>query len=240
MPRLSASRQFHSISSSSKSWLSKIVAGEWKPGDLLPTEEELQEQFGLSRTTVRQALRELELEGAITRFRGRGTFVARPKLSHGLAPHQSLSQYLLDQGATPSWRVINSGLRLPSEEIVQVFAIPPGTNVFFLERLRLADAEPIGYHMAHVAPQLIPYVDTSKLATGGSLAYLESNGRLEQSTAQRIIEAVAASEQTAEILEIEPGSPMLSIRRMTLSAEGVPLEHMRALYRGDRLQYHVY
>ncbi|MBW7883970.1 MAG: GntR family transcriptional regulator [Caldilineaceae bacterium] len=217
----------------------RITAGELKPDDMLPTEEELQEQYGLSRTTVRQALRELELEGLITRFRGRGTFVAKPKLSHGLAPHRSLTQYLRDQGAVPGWRVLSSELRLPPGEVAQALAVPAGANIFYLERLRLADDEPIGYHMAYVAPLLIPYIDMTRLASGGSLAYLEGSGRLEKSKAHRIIEAVAAPEEIADLLEIDAGSPMLSIRRTTLSPTGVPFEYMRALYRGDRLQYHI-
>ena len=58
----------------------KIRRGEWKAGDLIPGEQELQSTYALSRTTARQALRELELDGVLTRHRGRGTFVARPKL----------------------------------------------------------------------------------------------------------------------------------------------------------------
>ncbi len=217
----------------------RIVSGEWQPGDMLPTEEQLQEQYALSRTTVRQALKELEIEGLITRFRGRGTFVAKPKYSHSPEPHFSLTDMLLQQGATPGWRVLSSGTAPAPEDVAERLQVEPDTPLFFLQRLRLADGEPIGYHMAYVSPVVSTAVDDSKLAEGGSLHYLSGADLLKGSYADRVIEAIAASEHVAHLLQIDVGSPLLLIRRLVMAETGTPLEDLRAMYRGDRFQYHI-
>jgi GntR family transcriptional regulator len=217
----------------------RITKGEWHPGDMLPTEEQLQEQYGLSRTTVRQALRELELEGLISRHRGRGTFVSRPKISHSPDPHFNLTAYLTEEGMRPGWQVISAGWIPAIGEVAERLSCKAGQRVYQLRRLRLANDEPIGYHNAHVIPALGEIIDESRLDRGGSLDYLRSTGQLEQSYANRTIEAILASDEVARHLNINKGSPILRIRRRVFNSAGVPVEDMRAMYRGDSFQYRV-
>ena len=108
----------------------RIANGEWQPGDMLPTEEQLQEQYGLSRTTVRQSLKELEDEGKISRHRGRGTFVSQPKLKHSPDPYFNLTAYLTKQGMRPGWRVLSAGWVPASAEVAERLALKPETPVF--------------------------------------------------------------------------------------------------------------
>ena len=216
----------------------RIGAGEWQPGDMLPTEEQLQEHYGLSRTTVRQAMKEMEFEGQITRHRGRGTFVSKPKLSHSADPRFNLTAYLTEQGMKPGWRVLAAEWVQAKTEEADRLAIDVGMEVYRLRRLRLADNEPIGYHIAHVVPELGAGINESHLEKGGSLSYLTESGQLGESYANRTIEAVLASEEVAKYLDVGKGSPILMIRRKVF-AEGKPVEDMRAMYRGDRFQYQV-
>lgn len=217
----------------------RITNEDLLPGDMLPTEEQLQEQYGLSRTTVRQALKELELEGKISRFRGRGTFVSKPKISHSPDPHFSLTNYLLQQGVEPGWQVLSAEWVPASSEVAERLALDRGTPVYCLRRLRLANDEPIGYHVAHVISTLARSIDEERLTQGGSLDYLRATGRLSGSYASRIIEAILAPAETANLLDIVKGSPILSIRRRVFNQDGIPVELLRAMYRGDRLQYHI-
>lgn len=217
----------------------RITSDEWQPGDMLPTEEQLQEQYELSRTTVRQALKELEFEGKISRYRGRGTFVSKPKISHSPDPHFNLTAYLTQQGMEPGWQVLSAGWVSATAEVADRLGVKAGSRVYQLQRLRMANDEPIGYHITHVIPALGEAIDENRLDQGGSLDYLHGPGQLEESYANRTIEAILASDETAKLLDIVKGSPILLIRRQVFNADGVPVEDMRAMYRGDRFQYRV-
>ena len=217
----------------------RITDGSLRPGDMLPTEDQLQEEHGLSRTTVRQALKELEMEGLIVRQRGRGTFVAKPKYSHSPASNHTLTSVLLAQGAQPGWQVLSAGMAPASDDVAARLQVTPGVLVYRLRRLRLADDEAIGYHVTHVAPAFQDAVDELQLSERDSLQYLRSNGALTGSQASRILEAIPAPGDAADLLNIEPGSPMLMIRRLLVSQGGAPIEDMRALYRGDSFRYQI-
>ncbi|UCG25678.1 MAG: GntR family transcriptional regulator [Chloroflexota bacterium] len=217
----------------------RITNGEWQPGKMLPTEEQLQDQYGLSRTTVRQALKELEFEGLISRHRGRGTFVSRPKISHSPDPRFNLTAYLSEQGMRPGWRVLSAGWVQAAAEVAERLAVESDLQLYQLRRLRLANDEPIGYHIAHVVRALGQAIDESRLDQGGSLDYLVTTGLLGQSLANRTIEAVPASEEVANYLDVLKGSAILMVKRRVFNSAGVPVEDMRAMYRGDRFQYRV-
>lgn len=217
-----------------------ITQGTLKPGDMLPTEQQLQEQYEVSRTTVRQAMQELELEGRVTRYRGRGTFVARPKISHSPEYYPTLTDTLLEQGLHPGWRVLSTEWITPLADVVLQLQVKPHAKVYCVRRLRLENGEPIGYHRAYVAPQFADAIDESALAEGGSLRYLRGRtGLLEDAMASRILEAVPANQEESELLRVEKGSPMLLIRRLVKSQKEEPIEYFKGIYRGDRFQYHI-
>lgn len=217
----------------------RIASSEWQPGDMLPTEEQLGEQYDLSRTTIRQALRELELEGQISRHRGRGTFVSKPKLRHSPDPGFSLTAYLLQQGIQPGWRVLSFGWIPASQEVADKLSVAPGTSIYRLRRLRLANGEPIGYHIAHVVPSVAEFIEEKQLDQGGSLDYLRKSGRLNNAYANRSIESILASQETGKLLGVADGSPILMIKRRVFNESGEPVEDFLAMYRGDRFQYRV-
>lgn len=217
--------------------LESIRRGDLEPGDMLPTEQQLQEQHDLSRTTVRQALRELELEGLVTRYRGRGTFVTEPKVTHN--PRLSLTDYLQQKGMNPGWRVLDAEWLAAPSEVAERLDIPAESEAYRLRRLRLADGDPIGYHVAFVSPDFSGAIDEQALDQGGSLRYLQRGNELAESMADRFLEAVGASDVEAQHLGVEPGDPLLLIRRLVVSRDKRPIEDFRGVYRGDRFQYQI-
>jgi GntR family transcriptional regulator len=217
----------------------RIARGEWQAGDMLPTEEQLQEQYEISRTTVRQALKELEIEGTISRQRGRGTFVSRPKISHSAEPHFGLTDTLREQGVVPGWQLLDATWLPAPVAVAESMGLARETPVFRLRRLRLVNEEAIGYHVAYASPAVAPAIDKERLQSGGSLHYLRGQKALEGSHADRILEAIPASEEVASCLNVVVGMPMFSIRRQLFDRQGRLIELLRAVYRGDRLQYHV-
>lgn len=219
--------------------LNKIEDNELKPGDILPTEQQIQEMYDLSRTTVRQALSELADEGRIIRHRGRGTFITKPKVRHMPEKYPDLSDYMMAQGIKPGWRLLSAAWVDPTEEVCKALSVSADEKVFQLERLRFANDEPIGYQLAHLAPQFATYIDPSAFTEGGSLRYLNRLTLLEDSTAHRTIEAIEANEKFAELLGVAVGAALLRVTRMTYTQDFTPIELFSGVYRGDRFQYHI-
>lgn len=219
--------------------LDRIENNELKPGDVLPTEQQIQEMYDVSRTTVRQALSELADEGLIVRHRGRGTFVSKPKVHHMPEKYPDLSDYMMVQGLTPGWYLMSATWVDPSEEVAKILNVPVGQKVFQLERLRLANDEPIGFQVAHLAPQFDSYIDANAFTEGGSLRYLNRLPLLEYSIAHRTLEAIEANDRFAELLGVSIGAALLRVTRIIYAQDSTPIELFSGVYRGDRFQYHI-
>lgn len=219
--------------------LEKIETGEWKPNDLIPSEQEMQNSFGLSRITVRQALSDLVYEGLLIRERGRGTFVAPPKMTHSPEERRSLTEFMMEKGIKPGWQVIEKGFIEANKEVASKLNVPHKTRVYRIRRLRLAEDEAIGQHTAYLPESVSSQINEAGLLEGGSLNYISHIPQMATSHATRSIEAVAASDLDVKLLHMTLGSPVLMIQRVVLSASGEPLEFLQARYRGDRFKYQI-
>ncbi len=225
----------------SQTLLAKIEKGEWKPGAAIPTEKELGEQYKLSRTTVRQALQQLVLDGYLTRHQGQGTFVTQPKVRHGPQRPFGISGYLRAHGLQPGWRLLGMERVKPSAKVAAALGVADEAFVLRVRRLRLANDEPIGFHTTYLPFPLADRVKAEYLTQGdSSLYYLEEFLGLSLGESHRIIEAVPARKDEAKLLNIAESSPLLLIQRTTIGADGKPVEHLRAVYRGDRFEYYVH
>jgi GntR family transcriptional regulator len=209
------------------------------PGDRLPTEEQLQKRYNLSRTTVRRALHELELEGRVKRVRRRGTIVSEPQIIHRpeLSYHP-FNEYLATNSSL-GWKVLFAGKVAAPPEVAKRLQIAPGTETFHLKRLHLVVDEIIGYHEAYVSPHFDEAIEESQMTESGTLQYLDGGGHLEGSLADRVIQAVAADEQLSSLMKIEIGVPLLKVNRLVYNQEEKPIEDLIAYFRGDHFVYRV-
>jgi GntR family transcriptional regulator len=135
---------------------SNIVSGEWQPGNMIPPESELTERYQVSRTTVRQVLDMLVSEGLIEREQGRGTFVAHPTVEQGLVRIVNFTEDMRMRGCEPSSKVLFSGLIPAPQDIAEKLHIEPGEELARLERLRLADGEPMGVEESYLVHRYCP------------------------------------------------------------------------------------
>ncbi len=220
--------------------LAKIEKGEWKPGAMTPAEKVLSAQYDLSRTTVRQAMHQLVLDGYLTRRQGLGTFVTQPKMRHGPQRPFGISGYLRAHGLQPGWRLLGMEQVKPPIKVAAALGISENKQVLCVRRLRLANDEAIGLHTTYVPFPLADNIKPEFMTQGdSSLYYLESLGVM-LSESHRIIEAVPARKDEARLLNVKEGSPLLMIQRTTTSADGKPVEFLRSVYRGDRFEYYVH
>lgn len=216
--------------------LQDLVASTLRPGDALLGERQLEEQFGVSRITVRRAISDLVQDGALVRIKGKGTFV-----SHGLVRSTlhlaSFNEDMRAAGFEPSTRVINAAAAEPHAAAAEHLGLAPGEEAFQVRRLRLANGAPVSVDESWLPPRLLPDLLSEDL-TGSLYRVLSASGHPVQHVEQTV-EAAAAPEDTAALLDIEPGSPVLLFRRRSFTGgedPGTPIEYSISTYRSDRYQ----
>jgi GntR family transcriptional regulator len=216
-----------------------IRNGHWKPGDRLPGEAELCRIFNVSRTVVRQALKDMSYAGLVHREKGRGTFVSEPKIS-SRSLVQSLDGFYQDmdeKGFTTITRVLEQGMIPSNSKVAEYLKIEPMSPVIKIVRQRFIEDEPIVLVTSYLPYDLCRDLINADL-TGQSLyAFLESQCGLTIARGRRSIDAVAANENEAELLSIEVGSPLLLIDSISYLKDGTPVEYFHGLFRSDRLRF---
>jgi GntR family transcriptional regulator len=218
----------------------KIQSEVWKPGDQIPGEQDLCELYGVSRTVVRQALLELELEGLINRRKGKGTFISLPKISEGLV--QKLTgfyQDMVERGLNPVTRVLHQDVVPASEKVARFLDIKPGDQVIDILRLRFINDEPIQMVTTHIPFEMCPALASVDLTNRSLYEFLETECGIFIAKGQRYVEAVLANETEAELLGIERGAPLLMLDSISFSDGDRPIEYYHALHRGDRSRFEV-
>jgi GntR family transcriptional regulator len=211
-----------------------IVRGEWQAGDILPSESELIEQYQISRITVRQALEALVNDGLIYRQRGRGTFVAHPTVEQGLSRIISFTEDMHQRGFKPGTEVLFHDLVSASAEIAKQLQVEPGEELVRIERLRLADGEPMSIEESHLVHRYCPGVLQHDYSENPLRQILEDDYGIRLVRAKQVIRAIPASSQLAEKLSISPKAALLYIERVSYSTENIPIEFLRLYHRGDR------
>ena len=204
-------------------------------GSGMPTERELCERFGVSRGTVRQALDHLEAEQRILRHQGRGTFVAGPKMDH-LLELTSHTAYFRARGMEPGSRLI-SVTRVPATtEVARMLALAEGEEILQIERVRLADDEPLAIEVLHLGEA---FRRGGRRARGVAIALRAVAARygVELAWAEETIEAALSPEREAGLLGIPVGAPVLVLCRQSFDAIGRPVEFVRSYYRADRFRF---
>jgi GntR family transcriptional regulator len=214
-----------------------IAAGQIAPGDQLPPEAALEERFGVSRITVRGAVRDLVSEGLVEIRRGRGTFVTSPKVTQELtsltgfvedmrAAGRHASAELVDQSTVPADRIVAERLR---QDV--------GTNVVRIRRIRLADRQPVSFDETYLPLQIGQRIVSHDLSREPIFTLLEEKYDLPLIEAEYAMEAVAAPDDVAHSLCIDAGSPVFLIERTSYTTAGQPIDFEKLYYRGDAIRF---
>jgi GntR family transcriptional regulator len=219
----------------------EIESGSWKPGDRLPSEPELCQKYGVSRTVVRQALGEMTHEGLVVREKGRGTFVAEPKIRSRSLVHSLVGFYedMAERGFPPITEVLEQSIEPASPKLATSLEIDPMTPVIKLVRLRYVQDEPIVLVSSYLPYDLCPTLVNADLTNQSLYTFLKQEYGLSVARGRRTIDAVLATEREAELLKIEKGAPLLRLDSVSYMQDGRPLEYFNGLWRSDRSQFEV-
>jgi len=217
-----------------------MAEGRVPAGRQLPSEAQLCEDYGVSRTVVRQALGALAGEGLIVRHKGKGSFVAPPKVDEHLA--QSLTG-LAEEVRARGQRLTNDILAFeragPPAHIADVLALTPGEDVIHLERLRSIDGERWNVTSTYLPFALCEPLLALDMRERSLYATLEQELGLVLDHGRRTIEAAVAGERHGRLLGIPPGSPVLLLKSVAYLRDGRPIEYFLAWHRGDRTRFDV-
>ncbi|WNW10218.1 GntR family transcriptional regulator [Pseudomonas sp. DTU_2021_1001937_2_SI_NGA_ILE_001] len=215
----------------------EIAMNRWRPGEAIPTEAALAQEYAISVGTVRKAVDALVSEGVLERQQGRGTFIRRPQFQ------SSLFRFFRFQGPGGERRVPESRIlrveTVPAPSAVsQVLDLPADAPVIRMQRLRLLDAQPVLAEEIWLSQALFQPLLEVDLDREGPLLYpiYESLCGQVVASAEETLTAEAASEVHARLLHTEPGSPVVVIERLARDYARKPLEWRRS--RGHARHFH--
>ena len=214
----------------------EIAAGALAPGERLPSERELGERLGVSRATVRRALGELGAQGLVESQVGRGSFVAAGPIGEAPNALMSFTELGASRGLATAARVLAARTRPATLDEADQLAVAPGASLFELERLRLLDGIPVSLDVSRVPLALAPGLPEVDFASASLYAALEAAGA-GPVRAEYAVQAVAADERRARLLEVEPGAPLLETTTVAYDRAGRPVELGAMVYRGDRYRF---
>ena len=219
----------------------KILNGEFAPQDAIPSERHLEEQYNLSRPTIRQAIDLLERQGYLYRVHGKGTFVSPPKLQKGMLELTSFSEDMRNRGLTPGQRILEFGWVSPPSKIARQLGMENSSaRVLRIRRLRYGNDEPIGLQDSCLALEENQSITQEEIEQRGSIyAILQEKFGIYPTEADETLEVTLATPDEAELLQIPVGSPLLLNERTLWSQDRKAIEFVSILYRGDRYKYFV-
>jgi GntR family transcriptional regulator len=215
----------------------EIASNRWQPGMRLPSEPGFCDQFGVSRTTVRQALARLEQEGLITRDKGRGTFVASSRPRSWLI--QTTEGFFHEEFVRTGHRVTSRILQLHTQTLpnwaCDALGLPLGGDGVLIERLRSVDGL-VALYVINCLPASLAEV-VLELGPDESLyQQLALQGRVNVVGGRRTVEAVIAGNRLAELLEVAPTDALAYIESVSWERSGGPVDCYRAWLRTDRMR----
>lgn len=207
-------------------------------GDRLPSERELCNIYNMSRTTVRQAMYELELGGYITKVHGKGTFVAKPAgEKNDLSHYYSFTTRTLEQNKTPKVEILDFHLETANKSLLKGLGLREGEKVFRFDRLRLADDIPMMLETTFIPKDISPDLHKELLMETPLYEILE---RQNHQSIKKVVEHLSAgnlSPKQAQALNLQAGLACLKITRYSYNAQGRVLELTHSFARADLFVY---
>jgi GntR family transcriptional regulator len=216
---------------------SDIAATTLPPGSQLPPEDSLTARFGVSRTTVRKAIENLVARGLVEIQRGKGTFVAEPKIRQDLTELTGFVEDMMALGRNPTARLLDKRAVPASKTVAQHLGLPLGSPVYRIERVRLADGVAMSFDETYLPLEIGEKVASNDLEAEPIFALLEGKYDLPLIEAQYQLEAVTAGEHVAQALGIAAGSPIFLIERTSYAEGQKPVDYEKLYYRGDLIKF---
>jgi GntR family transcriptional regulator len=215
----------------------QILDGTYPPESRMPSESELGDQFHVSRITVRQALGDLQKEGLIFKIHGKGTYVAKPKAFQNVSKLQGLAESLSQLGYEVINQLISVKFIKADARIAERLQLNEGNKIAEIKRVRLINRAPVSLEISYLPQDIGEKLQKADLITRDIFLILENDLQLSLGHADLAIDAVLADNELTKALNVEEGSPIMRIERLTHTTDGKPIDFEYLYYRGDAFQY---
>lgn len=217
--------------------VNQILQGKYKVGELLPSEAKLEEQYNVSRTPIRQALKQLENDGYIYRLQGKGSIVANHHPVPGMWSSMTGFQHLYNT----EWKRISAKTielkMVRNEAYAQKLQLDSQAELICLKRIRYFNVQPAFYSEHYLSSELYMEAFTSDLTFVSMVQFLRDRLNIEVIKVFEEIEAVTADQELAKLLNSEVGTPILKVTRLSYTASEKPVELNIYYSRTDRWRY---
>lgn len=213
------------------------LSDDLKPGDRLPTEDELIQQFGVSRITVRRAVQNLAARGLVVTKPGRGTFVAVPRISQPLTELTGFVEDMDAHGLAATARVLTVQEILAPPNARAALDLPLGAVVTFIERVRHAVGHPVSFDRTYLIPELGRLIAKDDLETEPIFTLLEQRHNTPLVEASYALQAVVADVDVAAALEMPVGGAVFRIERTSYTVGNRPVDFEVLHYRGEAITF---
>ena len=216
------------------------IYNELQPGDALPSERELTQRYGVSRTTVRLAFNELERMGLIVRKHGKGTFVAERKNEiTDLSGTYSFTEQMRELGRVPKTTILEFEEVEATKNIAAHLGLRIGERAISMKRLRAADGIPMMVEYTWVPSSVMPGLTRADLERRSLYGLMEDAYHIKIHVANEEFCASVAERADAELLGIKEGAPVLNLERTTFIDRNVIVEYTLSIARADQFRYKV-
>ncbi len=216
---------------------SSIETGELPLGSRLPTEDSLIARFSVSRTTIRTTIQNLTRRGLVEVRRGKGTFVAQPKITQDLTKLTGFVEDMQALGLKPTARLVEQLVMPATQAVAEQLGLAQDSSIVRIRRVRLADGSPVSFDETYLPHEIGQKIMGNDLEVEPIFALLEQKYDLKLVEADYRLEAVSADEVVAEALNVDPGSPIFLIERTSYCTGRRPIDYERLYYRGDQIRF---
>lgn len=216
-----------------------IDSSEWKPGDQIPTEQQLCDQFQVSRITVVKAITRLVEEGLLIREQGKGTFVSNRPMATAPLNLLSFTEDMVRQHLVPGSRVLSAKIIPCPPKLMEILRLNGEDAVWVIERLRTANDDPMGIQRAYLSYAHYPKLG-ALLEDDASLYHvLATHYHVYPHKAMETYSAVELTPEEARALDQTVGRPGFAVERITWQQNGSVIEYVRSVMRNDKYHYTV-
>ena len=217
-----------------------IYDGRYKPGETLPAEHELADKYGISRMTVRRAISELINAGMVYAEKGKGTFVAKPRLENVIFELKDFHEEIKKMGMKPSAKLLSVKIVKADEVLVKKLEIPLHTRCLYFRLLLSANDEPLIYENKYVVYAKQKPILESELKDPSLSGLAALHGDHFPIISKRVLHASVVTGEESSILEVPLNTPVFVVEQILYDTEKKPIGWGKSVCRGDRFKFTSY